>query len=267
MKVIKIFKIGFLNALGREGSEKSPELLTGSLDVSGVDIVDIDVDNNDISESISKIERDIRENIENNEVEVFLGGDHSITYPVLRGLFNNDNNFLIVFDAHADCDFCNKEPTHEEWLRAVVDNGIVRPENIIIIGLRRFWDNEKEFLDSKGIKYFSCEIADSGLVNLEGIGDYVTEKANSSDIDNVYVSVDMDVFEPCVAPAVHYPETGGLMSRDFFYLWKRILRLPNLRAMDLVEIVPENDEKYDFRTIRLGAGIVRMFVEMSKKSA
>ena len=78
---------------------------------------------------------------------------------------------------------------------------------------------------------------------------------------NVYVSIDMDVIDPSQAPGVNIPEPLGLSSKEFFYLFRRILHLKNLKAIDVVEIVPEKDEKHGFVTVKLGAKILQEFLE------
>ena len=65
---------------------------------------------------------------------IFLGGDHSISYSLGKAFFEhcekeNKEPCLIIFDAHADCIKPMKEPTHEEWLRALIDEGFPK-ENI-----------------------------------------------------------------------------------------------------------------------------------------
>jgi len=243
---MRIIKVPRVNALGKEGSEKAPDLI---LKEAGLKGEEVEIDNFDLEKSDKEIYEKAKE-VFGEGGGVFVGGDHSISFPILRGFKEvYENCFLIVFDAHADCDFANKEPTHEEWLRAIVEAGW-KPENIVLIGVRKMWDVEKKFLKEKGIKYFSANI------DIEGVADYVTENAQGKD---VYVSVDVDVFEPCVAPGVHYPESEGLSSKEFFYLWRRILHLPGLRGMDVVEVVPSLDEKYDYRTVKLGGKVLGGF--------
>ena len=224
-----------------------------------MDLEEIHVDNGDVLESEKLIYKNAKEEFEIQEKVVFIGGDHSISYPLVKAFYETfkEDSFLIVFDAHADCDECCKEPTHEEWLRGVIESGF-SPEKIILIGLRKVWKNEKKFLAEKGVKFFGCDC------DLEGAADYIMEIAKDSQI---YLSVDIDVFEPSVAQGVHYPEPSGLTAKGFFYLFKRFLHLPNLRVLDVVEIVPWKNEKYDFRTVKLGAKIVKVFLERNSLSS
>jgi len=244
MKVVKVPRV---NGLGKNGSVCATERIVAEL---GVDAEEICVDNFDVEDSDRLIYERAREIFESGEKCVFVGGDHSISSPIVRA-FNEkfSDAFLIVFDAHADCDYCAKEATHEEWLRAVVESGF-KPENVVLIGARKMWDVERKFLREKGIKVFG-EVYD-----VEAVGDYVTERANGKD---VYVSVDVDVLEPAVAPGVSYAEPNGLSSRELFYLLRRIFCIKSLRAMDVVEVDVVKDEGFDFRTVKVAVKIVGEF--------
>ena len=96
------------------------------------------------------------------------------------------------------------------------------------------------------------------IYDLEAVGDYITERANGK---AVYVSVDVDVLDPAFAPGVNCAEPNGLSSRELFYLLRRLFRVKGLKALDVVEVVPAKDEKYDYRTVKVAAGIVDLFVE------
>ena len=156
-----------------------------------------------------------------------------------------------MFDAHADCMPPMKEPTHEEFLRAIIEDGF-NPENVILVGARKIEPEEERFLIEKNVKVFS-EIND-----MEAAADYITEKANGRD---VYVSVDIDVIDPAFAPAVSYPEVGGMTSKELLYLLKRIFRIKSLKAMDIVEAIPSKDKLFDMRTIKICAKIISEFMQ------
>ncbi len=255
LSFMKIVKVPRINALGLKGPEKAPDFILKELEDSYLGEAEIDeikIDNHDVEASHNAIYEKSKQELKEGKV-VFVGGDHSISPPILKSFgetYGFENSFLIVFDAHADCMEPMKEPTHEEVIKAAVEYGF-KPENIILVGVRKIEPEEKKFLTENKIKIFSEDF------DLEAAADYITEKAKDKE---TYVSVDVDVFEPSIAPAVHYPEFLGLSSKEFFYLFRRILHLPNLRAMDIVEVVPSIDEKYDFRTTKLAAKIIQEFL-------
>jgi agmatinase len=153
-----------------------------------------------------------------------------------------------VFDAHPDCMEAMKEPTHEEWLRKLIEEGFP-PENILLVGVRNSYESELVFLREKKIKTISLN---SILLNIEDSCDIIMEFSNGKEL---YVSIDIDVIDPVFAPATGYGnEVGGLTSREFIYLIQRINKIKNLRAVDIVEINPKKDK--NGRTVRLGAKIL-----------
>jgi agmatinase len=246
---MKIVSVPMINALGLKGPEEAPEKILSELDL---DSEKVEIDNSDIKKSGEAIYSKSKDIFGKEERVVFIGGDHSITFPIFKAFQEEYNDpFLIVFDAHADCMSPMKEPTHEEFLRGIIENGF-SPENVILIGVRKIEREEKKFLEEKGIKVFS-EIYD-----LEAVGDFVTEKALGKDI---YVSVDIDVLDPSFAPGVSYSEPNGLLSKELFYLLRRIFRIKSLKALDVVEVIPSKDLKYDYRTVKVAAKIIDDFLK------
>jgi arginase family enzyme len=213
---------------------------------------EIHVNNSNLELSNKLIYENSLEIFETKSRVVFLGGDHSISYSITRAFFDFCQNSgkepcLIVFDAHADCMSPMKEPTHEEWLRKLIEDGFP-VENILLVGVRNLWKDEVEFLKEKKIKIISMEQLRE---NLQDSCDIIMEFTNGKEL---YVSIDIDVIDPAFAPATGFLEPGGLSSRDFIYLVQRIKKMKNLRAVDIVEINPEKD--LDKRTIKLGAKIL-----------
>lgn len=190
------------------------------------------------------------------EKTLFVGGDHSVSYPLTRAFFDNCQNSgkepcLIVFDAHPDCMEPMQEPTHEEWLRKLVEDGFP-PQNILLVGVRNFWKDELIFLKEKGIRAINIS---RFLGNIEQVCDSIMEFSSGKEL---YVSIDIDVIDPAFAPGTGYKEIGGLTSRQFIYLIQRIKKMKNLRMVDLVEINPEKD--IDSLTVKLGAKIISELV-------
>lgn len=235
---MKIYTTNRINALGLNGPEQTHLKIKQFLKFP---TEHIEVDNNNIQESENILYTSAKKIFQQNKKSLFLGGDHSITYPIFKAFKEQHKNpFLIIFDAHADLMPPQKEPTHEEFLRAIIEDGFPS-EKIILIGTRKIEPEEARFLKTHNIKIFS-EIYD-----MEACADYITEKANNQDL---YISLDIDALDPAFAPAVNYPEPIGLSSKEFFYIIKRLLKIKTLRALDIVEAVPEKDLQFDYRTLR-----------------
>ncbi len=89
------------------------------------------------------------------------------------------------------------------------------------------------------------------LENLSDTCEIIMEFSSGKDL---YVSIDIDVIDPCFAPGTGYLEPGGLSSRDFIYMVQRINKIKRLRGIDIVEINPDKDKGN--KTIKLGAKIL-----------
>lgn len=260
-----IVKVPGVNGLGKtQGSEKAGnEILKAikeihsnekgiPIDTSLFDLEEIHLDNSNLELTNKLIYKNSYEAYETKPKTIFLGGDHSISYSLIKSFFDyckkeEKEPCLIVFDAHPDLMPAMAEPTHEEWLRKLIDEGFP-PKNILLVGVRNSWKDEISFLKEKKIQQISVN---SIVEDIQNIADTITEFANSRE---TYVSIDVDVIDPVFAPATGYPESGGISSRDFIYLVQRINKIKNLRGVDLVEINPT--KKGGEETVKLGAKIL-----------
>lgn len=186
----------------------------------------------------------------------FLGGDHFLSYTLVRAFFNyseynGKDPCLIVFDSRPNLkkSINNKMPLSEGWLRALIEYGFPL-KNILLVGVRNIEKSELNFLGEK-IRRVSVEEL---MFDLESKTDAIMEFGYGKE---VYVSIDISFLDPAYAPGTTVCEPGGLSSREFLYIIKRMSKMKNLRAVDLVEINPSKDEGN--RTIELGKKIVEQF--------
>ncbi|HTY43997.1 MAG TPA: arginase family protein, partial [Patescibacteria group bacterium] len=217
-----------------------------------LDLEEIHLDNSNLKITNKLIYDNSLEIFEEKPKTIFLGGDHSISYPITKAFLDyckkqRKKPCLIVFDSHADCMPPMKEPTHEEWLRKLAEEGFPA-ENILLVGARNIESHEMIFLKKNNIKIIDMN---QFLEDLNGTCDFIMEFSNGKEL---YISMDIDVIDPAFAPATGYPEPGGLTSRQFIYLIQRMNKIKNLRAIDIVEINPEKDR--DDMTVKLGAKIL-----------
>ena len=253
-----VVKVPLLNALGKsKGCEKAPDSIIKAMEgiytnESGkpisFEVAEIKVNNSNVKESNEIIQKKASEIFEKNQPVVFLGGDHSITYPLMKEFSKKRRAGLIIFDAHADCVHNMPEPTHEDWLRTLIEKGF-NPADVILIGARNIDPVETEFMLKNHINNFSMKEL---FENLHKSCDLIMEYARN--FENVYISIDIDAIDAAFAPGTGYPELGGMTSREFLYLIQRMKRLPNLRAFDIVEINPDKD--INGMTVKLGAKIL-----------
>lgn len=260
-----VVKVPGINGLGKtKGCEEAGNAILDALkevhsnergipiDVKLLDLEEIHLDNWHLDLANDLIYKNSFKIFETKQKSIFLGGDHSISYSITKAFFAHCNESgkepcLIVFDAHADCMEPMKEPTHEEWLRALIEEGFPA-QNILLVGIRNLWKDESVFLKKHKIKVITMNQL---LEDLQDACDTIMEFSNNKEL---YVSIDIDVIDPSFAPATGYHEPGGLTSRQFIYLIQRINKIKNLRVLDLVEINPKKDA--GGITIKLGAKIL-----------
>jgi len=222
------------------------------IDPNLFELEEIHLDNSNLELSHQLIYKNSLEIFQNKPQTIFLGGDHSLSYSTGKAFLDyckkeGKKPCLIIFDAHPDCMEPMQEPTHEEWLRKLVEEGFPA-ENVMLVGIRNSHQDEIKFIKEKKIKTFSI----NNLVeDLSEACEVIMEFANKKEL---YLSIDIDVLDPVFAPATGYPEPAGLTSRQFIYLIQRIKKIKALRAIDLVEINEKND--VNNQTIRLGAKIL-----------
>ncbi|VVB83486.1 N(1)-aminopropylagmatine ureohydrolase [uncultured archaeon] len=262
-----IVKIPGINGLGKtEGCQMAGNAILESLkeiysseegkiiEPSILDLEEIHLDNHNIELSNQLICKNSLEIFETKPQTIFLGGDHSISYSTAKAFLKYCKSAkkipcLIVFDAHPDCMQPMKEPTHEEWLRKLIEEGFPK-ENILLVGIRNSHKDEIKFMKENKIKNLSI----SNLTeDLRDMCDTIMEFSSGKEL---YVSIDIDVIDSVFAPSTGYPEAGGLTSRQFIYLVQRIKKIKNLRAIDIVEINEKMDKQNNNLTIKLGAKIL-----------
>jgi arginase family enzyme len=218
-----------------------------------LDLEEIHLDNSNLKLTNKLIYENSFESYEKYPRMVFLGGDQSISYSLTRAFFDYCQNStkepcLIVFDAHPDVMGSKKEfPNNREWLRKLIEDGFP-VKNILLVGVRNLDRSEISFLKEKGIRIISINQLNE---NLSDTCDTIMEFSSGKEL---YVSIDIDVVDPCFAPSTNYPEPGGLTSRQMIYLIQRINKIKNLKALDIVEINELKDK--DNTTIKLGAKIL-----------
>jgi guanidinopropionase len=166
-----------------------------------------------------------------------VGGDHSVTYPILKALGRDRPVGLVHIDAHCDtmgafddCKFHHGGP-----FRLAVLDGVLDPERTIQIGIRGaanvFW----EFSYASGMTVIEIEeFTALGVAS-------VAERARAVVGDGpVYVSVDVDGFDPAFAPGTGTPEVGGITPREGIALLRALTGLHIIGA-DVVEVAPQYD--------------------------
>ncbi len=186
-----------------------------------------------------------------DEKAIILGGDHSITYAAVKAFAEkNPNAGVLMIDAHPDCESDFLPPTHEDFIRGIINQNIIAPENILLVGIRNWHNDEEAFLKKHGIRTITMKD-----VGYDGFKESVERMLTIvEEWDSLYLSLDIDAVDPAFAPATGYPEPAGFTAREFITLVQKVKKLKNLKMADLVEINPEID--VNNMTVKLGAKVV-----------
>jgi agmatinase len=173
---------------------------------------------------------------------LFLGGDHSVTIPLMRAFDQAvDGPFGILhFDAHPDlCGiFEGHHWSHACTERRALELSGLEPRHLIFVGLRSFVREEWDFLkEHPEITYYTArQCYQRGI---EAITEEVVESLRG--VPAVYFTLDIDGLDPAYAPGTGTPEGGGLTTRDLLELVRRVFQELPVRAMDVVEVAPPLD--------------------------
>lgn len=192
-------------------------------------------------ESVPKsITRHVGRILSQNVFPLILGGDHSISYPVLKALHRLHGPLALVhFDAHRDLEdnpFPPKKTKrqrmdHGTVFRRAVDDGLILPQRSCQIGIRTCYHKEK----SQGFHVFHAD-----HIHQTPTQDIAQRICQAVGTHPTYLSIDIDCLDPAFAPGTGTPVPGGLSSYQVLSLL-RLLTPLSFVGMDLVEVSPPFD--------------------------
>lgn len=183
-------------------------------------------------------------------IPLSVGGDHSVTYPILKALGADEPVALIHIDAHCDTGgiFDGSKFHHGGPFRMAVLDGVLDPEKTIQIGIRGASEVIWEFSYESGMTVVHIEdFMKMGVPALiEKTRDLIGDMP-------VYVSIDVDGFDPAYAPGTGTPEIGGLLPREGIDFLRGLMGM-NVIGADVVEVAPMYDPTSN--TAQLGAQLL-----------
>ncbi len=209
------------------------------------DAGDLEMPGADLVASLKVLESATEKISRAGAIPVVLGGDHSIASADVAGIAQHRGMgkiSMIHFDAHADTgtDQWGALVGHGTPMRRLIDTGAVRGDRFLQLGLRGYWPDDAtlKWMRDQGMRsYEMTEIHHRGLK--EVLDESFATLTN--ECDGVFLSVDIDVVDPGMAPGTGTPEPGGMTSRELLEAVRRIcLELP-IVGMDIVEVAPAYD--------------------------
>lgn len=223
-----------------------------SLDAIFFDFGDLEVVHGNVLKTCGNLKETVLELYNSQIVPIIIGGEHSISLGVLSALKEHrglDDVTIVHLDAHMDIidEYMGEKYSHATVMRRIFD---LEPKKIIQLGVRSASLKEKDFVDKnrEKIDYYTPSDINSDMEQLESILNEIKGP--------IYVSIDMDVFDPTSAPSVGNPTPCGLNS---FQIEKfiGILAQKEVLGLDLVEIASK--EIGDVTSIN-GAKIIHDFL-------
>ncbi|MEJ2355338.1 MAG: agmatinase [candidate division WOR-3 bacterium] len=195
---------------------------------------------NNSDKMIERVYTKVTELIKEDKFIVTLGGEHTVSFPVIKAHYENyDHISILQLDAHSDMrdSYFGNKYSHACVMARVKE----LTENIISVGIRSTASSELSNIKKENV-FFAMDIYDSK----EWI-----KKAIDKLGKNVYITLDLDVFDPSVMPSTGTPEPGGLDWYIVLKLLKGVCKHRNLVGFDVVELCPTENKAPDFLAAKL----------------
>ncbi len=195
-----------------------------------------------LREAMNAIAAAVAENLDTRPL-VVLGGEHTITYGIVKGILEAGRKPCILhLDAHLDMreEYAGLSLSHATFMRRIVED--YNPP-LVQVGARGFVREEFEYTRAAGIR-----VIDSHELERKGVSDVVAALLrilDKSECNHLHITLDMDVFDPSVAPGVSNPEPEGPSTRHIIDIVFEAARVATGRklsiSMDVVEVTPPYD--------------------------
>lgn len=183
-----------------------------------------------------KLEHFTREEIDIARKKVFIGGDHSISYSSVKHLFEHGEVAkVIAIDAHADFrdSYRGNKFSNACVMRRIAE--LIGFENVIEVGVRSSSEEEYALIKDKD----KIRIYDAELLIEKGVGCVLEEIGKGE--EKTYLSIDIDVLDPSIAPGVENPEPCGMSLESLISLIQAIIKAEKVVASDVAEVNPRLD--------------------------
>jgi len=210
-----------------------------------VDAGDVEMVGVEGKAALNALERAVQTAAEAGAIPLVLGGDHTVTWPDVTGVARArgwGRVSVIHFDAHADTGDVQWGSLigHGLPMRRLIESGACRGDRFLQIGLRGYWPEPPTLRWMAEQRMRSFEMREVGQRGLAAVLEESFAIA-TDDCDGVFVSVDLDVVDPGMAPGTGTPEPGGITGRELLDAVRRIaIELPVV-GVDVVEVAPAYD--------------------------
>ncbi|WP_375281974.1 agmatinase [Pseudooctadecabacter sp.] len=217
------------------------------------DLGDVAVNTFSLADSLSIIQKTYEDILKHPVIPMGLGGDHSMTLPILRAMAKTHGPLALVHvDAHADVndEMFGERETHGTVFRRAYEEGIITPSKVWQIGLRGTGYTAEDFTEAAGWGFNQRLASSLWHKPLDTLGKEIVESIGDQPC---YITYDIDSLDPSFAPGTGTPEIGGLTTPQAMQLIRNLRGL-NVVGCDLVEVSPPYDPSGN--TALVGANIM-----------
>lgn len=200
-------------------------------DYATADIGDLDLAIGDVEQALATIEQVARSIVQDGKKPMMIGGEHLVTYPVVKALFATYPDLHIIhLDAHTDLrdEFFGRKLSHATVLRRCFD--VVGKGRIFQFGIRSGDKSEFEWAKAGNTSLQKFD--------LTGLADVVKQLKDKP----VYITIDLDVLDPSVFSGTGTPEPGGITYKELLGAIQLFTTLKHIVGADLVELSPHYDQ-------------------------
>ncbi|KPD11464.1 agmatinase [Phaeobacter sp. 11ANDIMAR09] len=204
------------------------------------DIGDLAINTFSLKESLRIIEESYQAILGGNVIPMAMGGDHSITLPILRAIAAKYGPVALVHvDAHADVndDMFGERETHGTVFRRAYEEGLIVADKTYQIGIRGTGYGADDFTEAQGWGFQQFPAQELWGRQLHNMGAEIRRDIGTRP---VYITYDIDSLDPAYAPGTGTPEIGGLTTPQALELIRSLKGL-NIVGCDLVEVSPPYD--------------------------
>ncbi|WP_213520754.1 agmatinase [Nonlabens sp.] len=206
----------------------------------GIFLADAVTENSSPEAMVAAVHADTKKYIKKNKFVTLFGGEHSVSIGSIRA-FNEmyENLSVLQIDAHADL---RKEYEGSRCNHACAVYEASQTTNLVQVGIRSMDSIEVGVNDEEKIFYSHEMLQD----------DYWPEKATEALTENVFITIDLDAFDPSICPSTGTPEPGGMFWYETLDFLKMVFTEKNVVGFDIVELCPNPaDKSSDFLAAKL----------------
>ncbi len=189
---------------------------------------------------VEEVYKIVKSFLSKNKFVTLFGGEHSISIGSMRAFSQEfDNLTVLQLDAHSDL---RKEYEGSTCNHACALYEANKSSNLIQVGIRSMDNTEKEEIDFSKVFFAHKIVKDNSW----------KEKAINLMTNDIYITFDLDAFDPSILPSTGTPEPGGLLWYDTLDFLKKVFEQRNVVGFDIVELCPnKSDKSSDFLAAKL----------------